>query len=75
MNAMSFAAWATRRSAPSPAEVRAELWSLGVRHYGNPLEGARQELARHGIAPERARLLQACIRTLNRRQRVSAGLR
>ncbi|MBI1200164.1 MAG: hypothetical protein GC203_20080 [Phenylobacterium sp.] len=75
MSAMSFAAWAARRRSPSPAEVRAEVWSLGVRHHGEALEGARRELACHGIAPERAALLRACIRSLNRRQRVADTVR
>lgn len=56
---------------PSPAEVRAEIWSLGVRHRGQALEGARQELACHGLEPSRAALLRACVRDLRRTGRPS----
>lgn len=49
------------------AEVRAEIWKLGTRHLGWPLEGARDELKAKDLSPRRARLLQACVRELERR--------
>lgn len=48
----------------SDAEVRSEVWSLGVRHRGEPLAGALAELKGGGLSPERAQLLQACVRKL-----------
>lgn len=51
---------------PSPAEVRAEVWSLGVRHHGEPLDGALRELRDHAIPAERAALLRACVAQLRR---------
>ncbi|HEX3367374.1 hypothetical protein [Phenylobacterium sp.] len=48
----------------SEAEVRSEVWSLGVRHRGEPLEGALSELKAGGLSSERAQLLQACVRKL-----------
>jgi hypothetical protein len=48
----------------SDAEVRAEVWSLGVRHRGEALEGALTELKAGGLSTERAQLLQACVRKL-----------
>jgi hypothetical protein len=52
------------RPGPTVAEVRAEIWNLGARHRGEALEGARQELARHGLSADREALLRACIRSL-----------
>lgn len=60
---MTLFSWLAARG-PTPAEIRAEVWNLGVRHRGEPLQGARQELARHGLAPAREALLKACIRSL-----------
>lgn len=51
---------------PSPAEIRAEVWNLGVRHHGEPLEGALQELGDRSVSPERVALLRACVRELRR---------
>ena len=48
----------------SDAEVRSEVWSLGVRHAGEPLSGALSELKAGGLSAERAQLLQACVRKL-----------
>jgi hypothetical protein len=48
----------------SEAEVRSEVWSLGVRHAGEPLSGALAELKAGGLSAERAQLLQACVRKL-----------
>jgi hypothetical protein len=52
---------------PDQAEVRSEIWSLGNRHRGEALEGAREELRAPGLAPARAQLLRACIRQLQTR--------
>jgi hypothetical protein len=52
---------------PSEAEVRAEIWSLGTRHLGWPLEGAIDELKAADLTPGRAQLLRACVRELKRR--------
>jgi hypothetical protein len=48
----------------SPAEVRAEVWRLGVRHHGEPLQGALAELKGRGLAPARVALLHACVRSM-----------
>ena len=45
-------------------EVRAEIWRLGSRHLGEPLEGAIIELKASGVSAERATLLRACIHRL-----------
>ena len=50
----------------SDAEVRSEVWSLGVRHAGEPLAGALAELKAGGLSAERAQLLQACVRQLKK---------
>ena len=71
---MPFASWLASR-ASSPAEIRAEIWNLGVRHHGAALEGARQELAAPGLDAARAGLLSACIRHLSRQARLKANLR
>jgi len=52
--------------APSPAEVRAEVWRLGVRHHGYALDGAVKELAEDSLSPARAALLKACVHHLRR---------
>jgi hypothetical protein len=51
---------------PSPAEVRAEVWRLGVRHHGYALDGAVKELADGVASPARAALLKACVQQLRR---------
>jgi len=51
---------------PSKAEVRAEIWNLGARHLGWPLEGALNELKAAKLPPARAQLLRACVRELKR---------
>ena len=51
---------------PTEAEVRAEIWSLGARHLGRPLEGALDELKAPGLKAPRAHLLRACVRELKR---------
>jgi len=45
-------------------EVRAEIWRLGSRHLGWPLEGALSELKEPGLSAERAVLLRACVHKL-----------
>ena len=52
------------RPAAAAAEVRAEIWRLGVRHVGWPLEGALRELAQPNLPVERAALLRACVQKL-----------
>jgi hypothetical protein len=52
---------------PSPAEIRAEVWSLGVRHRGEALDGALQELRDGSVSPARAALLRACVQQLRAR--------
>jgi hypothetical protein len=54
------------RSSVSEAEVRAEIWSLGSRHLGWPLEGALDELKAPGLSAERTLLLRACVQKLRR---------
>jgi len=63
---MSLGGWLRGRSV-SEAEVRTEIWHLGVRHLGWPLEGALDELKADGLSSERALLLQACVRKLRGR--------
>jgi hypothetical protein len=46
------------------AEVRAEIWRLGARHSGWPLEGALDELKAVNLPADRVRLLRACVRSL-----------
>ena len=57
---MSLASW-FRRIAPSEADIRAEIWSLGTRHRGQPLEGALDELKVSGLPAARVMLLRACV--------------
>jgi hypothetical protein len=45
-------------------EVRAEIWRLGTRHVGWPLEGALAELEDPDLTPARATLLRACVQKL-----------
>ena len=49
---------------PDDAEVRSEIWRLGNRDRGEPLEGAREELKAPDLAPARAQLLRASVRRL-----------
>ena len=63
---MTFASW-WRDVMPSDAAVRTEIWSLGARHAGLPLEGALRELKTPDLRPARAQLLRACVRELRRR--------
>jgi hypothetical protein len=52
--------------APSAAEIRAEVWKLGVRHRGEPLAGALEELKDGALSPARTALLRACVSELRR---------
>ena len=63
---MTLSSW-WRDAMPSEADVRAEIWSLGARHRGSPLEGALGELKAPNLARARAQLLRACVRELKRR--------
>ena len=63
---MSLAAWLARASV-SAAEIRAEIWRLGARHRGEPLEGALAELKAGDLSQPQAALLRACVRQLQRR--------
>ena len=54
--------------AESDAEVRSEVWSLGVRHRGEALDGALAELKAGGLSTERAQLLQACVRQMKKKR-------
>ncbi|MDB5467338.1 MAG: hypothetical protein JWQ46_2100 [Phenylobacterium sp.] len=60
---MGILSW-LRTASVSDADVRSEVWLLGVRHHGFALEGAQQELKAQGVSFERAELLRACIRKL-----------
>ena len=62
---MNVSSW-LRSAMPTEAEVRAEIWSLGARHLGRPLEGALDELKAPGLKAPRAHLLRACVRELKR---------
>ena len=60
---MSLFGW-MRPGAASEQEVRSEIWRLGGRHLGAPLEGALAELKDPDLSPGRADLLRACVRKL-----------
>jgi hypothetical protein len=62
---MSLSSW-WHGAFPSEEEVRAEIWNLGTRHLGWPLEGALDELKAPDLPPARAQLLRACVRELKR---------
>ena len=52
------------RPSVADQEIRAEIWRLGSRHTGWPLEGAIAELKEPGLPAGRAVLLRACIQRL-----------
>jgi len=54
-------------------EVRAEIWRLGTRHLGWPLEGALAELKIPGLPAGRARLLRACVLKMRSDQTDTCG--
>ena len=56
--------WWLPSAAVSEREVRAEIWHLGTRHLGRPLEGALAELKALNLPSGRAQLLRACVRKL-----------
>ena len=60
---MSAGAWFPKTNV-SPAEIRAEIWRLGGRHRGSPLEGALKELAQKDLPARQAMVLRACVRKL-----------
>jgi hypothetical protein len=57
---MSLQSW-FRGLSVSDAEVRAEIWRLGARHLGEPLEGALLELSCSNLSRGRDELLRACV--------------
>jgi hypothetical protein len=61
---MSLFSWLP--SGPSEADVRSEVWKLGVRHRGEPLDGALAELKAGDLSAERSKLLQACVRQMKK---------
>ena len=52
------------RPSVAPEEIRTEIWRLGVRHVGWPLEGALAELKDPRLPVDRAVLLRACVEKL-----------
>lgn len=45
-------------------EVRAEIWRLGGRHRGRPLDGALAELKDPNLTAGQGALLRACVEKL-----------
>ena len=62
---MNFLGW-LGGSGVTPAEVRAEIWRLGARHRGEPLDGALKELSEVETSPAQTALLRACVQHLRR---------
>ena len=62
---MSLFSWMTAGGV-SEADVRSEVWKLGARYLGEPLEGALHELKASDLSAERAQLLRACVRKLRK---------
>ena len=60
---MSLFSWLAG-AAVTEAEVRAEIWRLGTRHLGWPLEGALNELKAPDLPAARVQLLRACVRKM-----------
>jgi len=60
---MSLLSWFSKTSV-SDAEVRSEIWRLGSRHLGEPMQGALSELKATDLPAGRAALLRACVRKL-----------
>ena len=58
--------WFTRRPF-TEAELRGEIWRLGTRHLGWPLEGALDELKAADLPLDRVLLLRACVERLQGR--------
>jgi hypothetical protein len=62
---MSLFAWLQGAGASvSDADIRSEIWTLGTRYHGQPLEGALGELADPRLSSDRAQLLRAGVRKL-----------
>lgn len=53
------------RTTPTPPKLRQEIFSLGGRHRGDALGGARLELAEPGLDAERRLLLEAVVKHLS----------
>ena len=56
------------RQSRADEEIRGEIWRLGVRHSGYPLEGALEELREPDVSMTRAVLLRACVDRLRKTQ-------
>lgn len=54
------------RQTRADEEIRGEIWRLGVRHSGYPLEGALEELREADLSMDRAVLLRACVDRLRK---------
>ena len=61
---MSLFSWLP--SGPSDADIRSEVWKLGVRHRGEPLDGALAELKAGDLSAQRSQLLHACVRQMKK---------
>ena len=57
------------RPACADAEIRAEIWRLGVRHVGWPLQGALDELREPNLSLNRTVLLRACVDRLKQKEK------
>jgi hypothetical protein len=60
---MGLASW-FKSASVSDADVRGEIWRLGARHRGWPLEGALEELKAQGLPVRQEMILRACVRKL-----------
>jgi len=60
---MSLVSW-FKSGSVSDADVRGEIWRLGGRHFGSPLQGALEELKARDISTRQALILRACVRKL-----------
>jgi len=60
---MSLFSWFNTASI-SDADVRREIWRLGARHFGYPLQGALKELKMPDLPVRQAMLLKVCVRRL-----------
>jgi len=60
---MGLASW-FRSVSVSDADVRGEIWRLGTRHRGWPLEGAIEELKARDLPARQEMILRACVRKL-----------
>lgn len=60
---MGLSSWFSGGSV-SEADIRREIWRLGGRHFGYPLEGAIKELEAPDLPTRQAMILKACVRKL-----------